>query len=351
MNLDRGVRLLARTGRIWRPASGLAVFFVFTLAAGCGDDDGNPILPNQPPVAAIDTPLSGASFVEGDTVELRGHATDPEEGALTGGALIWTSDVDGALGTGASLATDSLATGEHRIMLVATDSEGLADSASVTITITPAGPYIVPLTWVAIPGGTFDMGSPDGELGRDLDEGPVHEVALDAFEMSTTEVTVTHYAAWLNSEIILGRAIVSGDQVRATRGGIHPDTLYVVLGASHLIETQGAIAVDPGFENYPALFVTWWGADAFCRAQGWRLPIEAEWEFACRAGATTPLYIGDITAIACDPLDINVDAIAWYCGNAAGGPHEVKQKLSNALGLYDLAGNASEWCNDWYGRE
>jgi formylglycine-generating enzyme required for sulfatase activity len=331
------------------PISVLALSVALALAAACGDEDGNPAVPNQPPAATIDTPLNGETFVEGDTVEFRGHATDPEEGPLAGGALAWSSDLDGAIGTGATPSTDSLGAGEHRIALVATDSEGLADSAQITITITPSGPPVLPLTWVSIPGGVFTMGSADDELGRDADEGPAHEVTLDAFELTATEVTTSQYATWLNAEIGQGRAAIAGDQVKATAAGIHPDTLYVVLGASHLVAAQGAIAVDASFENYPALLITWWGADAFCRDQGWRLPTEAEWEFACRAGTATPLYNGALTEIACDPLDPNVHAIAWYCGNAPLGAQEVEQKLPNALGLYDLAGNASEWCHDWYG--
>lgn len=90
----------------------------------------------------------------------------------------------------------------------------------------------------------------------------------------------------------------------------------------------------PG-EGLPVERVTWEGVQSYCAAIGGRLPTEAEWEFAARAGSLGPRYG-------------NLDAIAWYAANSAGQPHPPGLKEPNALGLYDVLGNVWEWVADWY---
>jgi formylglycine-generating enzyme required for sulfatase activity len=93
---------------------------------------------------------------------------------------------------------------------------------------------------------------------------------------------------------------------------------------------------------------------AVYQCPGYRLPTEAEWEYAYHAGTKTPLYNGTITNCgigATDPtaaVDPNAELIAWYLGNANSKSHPVKQKQANGWGLYDMAGNVREWCHDWY---
>jgi len=134
--------------------------------------------------------------------------------------------------------------------------------------------------------------------------------------------------------------------------------------------------IDEGLEHHPVKEVYWFGAAAFCdwlslkeglpraydhtdptnwkcnggapySATGYRLPTEAEWEYACRAGATTAFAGGGIIQTGCD-AEPALSEMGWFCGNAQGWTSPVAQKEANAFGLYDMHGNVWEWCNDWY---
>jgi PKD repeat protein len=108
---------------------------VATDPHGAEDTASVDIRVNAPPSAAITAPTAGASFTEGESVAFTGSAEDPEDGSLTGPALQWESSLDGPIGAGASFARDDLAVGSHTIRLIATDFDGAADTASVTITV------------------------------------------------------------------------------------------------------------------------------------------------------------------------------------------------------------------------
>ena len=161
-------------------------------------------------------------------------------------------------------------------------------------------PSVDGMVWIE--GGTFMMGS-EGEGswlsgGGFQDEKPQHKVSLDGFYMDTTEVTQE--------------------------------------------QCERAIGKNPSkFKNCqtcPVDNVTWNEAKEYCQKIGKRLPTEAEWEYAARAGTRTRFYWGNTKD----------DNYMWYMGNAHHQTHPVAQKQPNAWRLYDMSGNVSEWCADWY---
>ena len=100
-------------------------------------------------------------------------------------------------------------------------------------------------------------------------------------------------------------------------------------------------------DNLPVEKVSWNDCQEFIEklnrkdpGKGYRLPTEAEWEYACRAGTTTNFYSGD--------SESDLDSVAWYKNNSGSKTHQVGQKSPNAWGLYDMHGNIWEWCEDWY---
>ena len=179
-------------------------------------------------------------------------------------------------------------------------------------------PGDVPLVMVWMPKGSFLMGSPDTELARDASEGPQHTVTLSSgFWMGKYELTQAQWQAVMGT----------------TPWSVHN---YVLADL-----------------DSPAMWVSWDDAKLFVAAlnsltgKTFRLPSESEWEYACRAGTTTRFYWGD------DPTDVSINDYAWWDGNAGSigekYAHVVGQKLPNEWGLYDMSGNAWEWCeDDWH---
>jgi len=162
------------------------------------------------------------------------------------------------------------------------------------------------LKYVWVPPGSFTMGCSPGDNQCYDDEKPSHRVTLSkGFWIGQTEVTVGAYKRF---------AAAMGRQMPA------------------------APSFNSGWanENMPIVNVTWGEAREYCTWwAGGRLPTEAEWEYAARAGSTEARY-GDI------------DEIAWYGGNSGGQTHAVAQKRANGFGLFDTLGNVWEWVNDWY---
>jgi formylglycine-generating enzyme required for sulfatase activity len=163
----------------------------------------------------------------------------------------------------------------------------------------------ITLEMVWVPGGSFEMGSPDSEEGRFDNEGPVHRVELDSFWMGKYEVTQEQYQTVM---------------------GMNPSNFKEAKNPVEQVDCVDAMA--------------------FCKklsdktGKQYTLPSEAQWEYACRAGSTGRFCFGE--------SDSALGEYAWYNSNSGNMTHPVGKKSPNKFGLYDMHGNVWEWCLDWY---
>jgi formylglycine-generating enzyme required for sulfatase activity len=173
------------------------------------------------------------------------------------------------------------------------------------------------LPWVDIPGGDFMMGSPNEDPEAYAKERPRHHVKVASFLLAATPVTVGQYAA------VLGSAARGMDASRPVTNVTWIDAIEFCNALSRLAGRKPCYTTTPDS--------TVWALDA----DGFRLPQETEWEYACRAGTTTHYFSGN--------EDWNLPAFAWYAENSAGRVAPVGQKRPNPWNLYDMHGNVWEW--------
>jgi len=221
--------------------------------------------------------------------------------------------------------------GTYTVNLTATNEYG-SDSETktgyITVTSGGGGGGGSDLEWVNVSGGTFQMGSNDG----DSDEQPIHTVTLSSFEITKYEVTNGQFSEFLNS---IGCS-ADGNFNDAEYGNVN----YIYMSGAQISYSGGQFVPESGKTDFPVIYVSWYGAHAFALWAGGRLPTEAEWEFAARGGNNSNgyTYSGSNT----------VGDVAWYDGNSGNSNHQVGTKAPNELGIYDMSGNVWEWCNDWY---
>ncbi len=238
----------------------------------------------------------------------------------------------------ASLATLGIAQAQERSVLPIAEAE-----AKTAKDMKPYAELIehtdAKIEMVPIPGGKFLMGAPKSEEHSKDDERPQHDVELEPFWMGKYELTWDAYEVWMFDLDIQRRKVMGADETARDKAADE----YQLTQPT---EPYTDMSFGMGKRGYPAICMTHLAAKTFCEwlsaktGRYYRLPTEAEWEYACRAGTTTAYSFGDDAA--------DLDDYGWFFDNSSEKYQKVGKKKPNPWGLYDMHGNVSEWTLDQY---
>jgi formylglycine-generating enzyme required for sulfatase activity len=207
---------------------------------------------------------------------------------------------------------------------------------------------------IAIPGGTFKMGSPDNEARRDNTEGPVVDVKIDSFYMAEIEVSWDEYLTFYSQTSGEGR---STDTEGVRSAGTKTDA---ISGAT---PPYGQPDQGWGKGKRPAISISYHAAETYCQwlskvtGKHYRLPTEAEWEYACRGGTSSPYFFpgnpekfektGWKAKISRNDTSV-INRYVVYTENSPSKTQEPSYVAANPFGLRNMLGNVAEFCSDWY---
>ena len=270
----------------------------------------------------------------------------PCQPATCGDGLIW--DTDGGVEQCEPGVTEALSCQE----IDNAELEGVASCSDILCRYNTTACFDGPPGFVGIEAGTFTMGSPESELGRQSDE-TQHEVILtNDFYLSDHEVTQAEWGALIGINPS-GRnngtcPTCPVEKVNWWEALYYANSLSNLEGLSPCYVLEDCSGAAGEGLNCTGVTLQDDSGNAVAtpyECEGYRLPTEAEWEYAARAGTTTAFYNGDITVP--EGSDPNANDIAWYGRNSDYTTYPVRGKLPNAWGLYDVSGNVGEWTWDW----